>query len=182
VVTGVALGATVGGAVGACYGTYEAFAYGMSGSPSPQNDAIPFGGDARRTIDISFHLTLTFLLYIAPSARVCRRFDPIQPAHHSCSRHAHTLLTDVTFPPSLSAVPRVTPSRPAFASHRIETKYNQSDPWHAQGATHWTDHGGQRSAVWVVPRRRLTAAVWPQPVGCGVVWCGVVPEPRGKEG
>mgnify|MGYP003782381205 CR=1 FL=1 len=28
--TGGALGCTVGGAVGACYGTYEAFSYGVS--------------------------------------------------------------------------------------------------------------------------------------------------------
>lgn len=30
VLTGAALGCTVGGAVGACYGTYEAFSYGVS--------------------------------------------------------------------------------------------------------------------------------------------------------
>jgi hypothetical protein len=30
VMTGAALGCTVGGAVGACYGTYEAFSFGVS--------------------------------------------------------------------------------------------------------------------------------------------------------
>ena len=35
VMMGSALGATVGGAVGACYGTYEAFAYRVGGGRVP---------------------------------------------------------------------------------------------------------------------------------------------------